>query len=193
MHPEAGALLALEVAAASAPTDRGTASVSTSCIAVVQPVRAASSRQRSRGGERRQLRRVQDLVAVGIADARRWSVWSVRTVLIRPLLPLSIAARSLGPERRAASGPRRGDAGHLHRVVDEPHREPLLRARLGEVEAGCLPGSAEVHPQCDADPCLPVSAGHGASLSDQRSQPARDRCVIRCRSPACPDRGTYPS
>ena len=32
---------------------------------------------------------------------------------------------------------------------------------------------------------LPGFSGAAASLSDHRSQPARDRCVIRCRSPAC--------
>ena len=35
---------------------------------------------------------------------------------------------------------------------------------------------------------LPGFSGAAASLSDQRSQPARDKWVIRCSSPACSPR-----
>src|ERR1700737_3666858 len=35
---------------------------------------------------------------------------------------------------------------------------------------------------------LPGFSGAAASLSDQRSQPARDRCVMRCSSPTCTPR-----
>ncbi len=73
------------------------------------------------------------------------------TVLIRPLLPASARGEFVGPQRQRV-GAERGDAGHLRRVVDQPHRQPLLRAGLGEVETEALVGLArvvQVHPQRD--------------------------------------------
>ena len=70
------------------------------------------------------------------------------TDLIRPVLPASSPARSSADSLQRV-GPQRGDAGDLVRVVDEPHRQPLLGARLGEVEARPLARSAEMDAQRD--------------------------------------------
>ena len=61
------------------------------------------------------------------------TVWSVMTVLSRPVCPLTPCQR-LGIERQGI----RSQAGyprHTDRVADDGRRHGLLRARLGDVEA----------------------------------------------------------
>ncbi len=70
------------------------------------------------------------------------------TDLIRPVFPASSPARS-SADSCSASGPSAAMPGTFVRVVDEPHRQPLLGARLGEVEARRLAGRAEVDAQRD--------------------------------------------
>ena len=70
------------------------------------------------------------------------------TVLIRPRVSGQHAGQVLRSQRQRV-GTECGDARHLGRVVDQPHRQPLLRAGLGEVESWRLPWCSEMDPQGD--------------------------------------------
>src|SRR6185312_5415324 len=108
--------------------------------------------------------------------------WSVMTVLIRPLLPASTAAKSSGLSD-SASGPSAAMPGTL-----------VGSSTSHTANRFCVPASVRSKPGAspgvprwtrNAIGPLPGLSGAAASLSDQRSQPARDRWVMRCSSPAC--------
>ncbi len=78
---------------------------------------------------------MQDLVAVGVPDARDHALVAQEALDLPPLprqqrgerVPVEAVGQRIGAEA--------GDARHLLGVVDDVHGEALLGARLGEVEA----------------------------------------------------------
>jgi hypothetical protein len=87
-------------------------------------------------GERRELRRVQRLVAVGVADAGQHGLLAQQALHLLPGAgqdrreprQVEVRGQRVGAERR--------DRRHLLRRADQVDGEALLRAGLGEVEAG---------------------------------------------------------
>lgn len=89
---------------------------------------------------------MQDLVGVGVADARQQRLFDQRG-----FDPLGARAEDLrelvfGDLERVGAEP--ADARHPLWVLDDVDREPFLGAGLGEVEGGCRAlGGEEMHPQ----------------------------------------------
>jgi hypothetical protein len=129
--------------AAFCPTERATASVSTSriavysafiCSSVIFPVSAK--------GDILATCRISSEYALPIPAS---TSWSTRTPLIWPLRERMRSANSgLGDGQRVRPEP--GHAGHLGRVAHQIGGQRLLRAGLGQVEAGAV---VEPHPQRD--------------------------------------------
>ena len=109
--------------------------------------------------------------------------WSVSTVLIRPLLwvnnsasPVASTPNASGPSPAMPGTFAGSSTSHTARrfwvpasVRSNPHPSPPARSpRCTRSAMGPFPGFN----------------GAGLSLSDQRSQPARDRWVTRCSPPA---------
>ena len=77
----------------------------------------------------------------------------------------------------SGSGPSRSIPGHLVRVADDVDREPLPRARLGDVEPGVV---VEDDPGGERRLVARPRRRRRAPSSRHRIQPARDRCTTRC-------------
>jgi len=142
VHPQTGALLALELRGTLA--DRPLDGVGEHrAQGVVEQVDLIGL-QPPGHGVGRQLGGVQDLVAVRVADARE-----PRLVDDQRFDALGVPGEQLG-ELRAGDGqriwPQARDARHLRRVGDEVDGQALLGARLGEVEAGAA-DLVEVQPE----------------------------------------------
>ena len=71
--------------------------------------------------------------------------------------------------------------GHVGGVADDVDRQALLGAGLGDVEAGPV---VEVRRARRAATWCSAWAGSAGTSSRQRTQPARARCITRCRPEA---------
>ena len=177
VHPHPRALLALETRGVLAdgalhrvgqhPDHRG-----------VQPVDRLGV-ELARRRERRQLRDVQDLVGVGVADAGEHLL-----VDDQRLEPLGATGEQLAELTRGRATARPGRAwprpGPACGSVDEVHGEALLRARLGEVEARARRPSRGA-PGTPAAPC-PASAGWptpGRASAATRPREVHDEVAAR--------------
>src|SRR5271163_1027827 len=107
--------------------------------------------------------------------------WSVMTDLIRPVLPASSPARS-SADTCSASGPSAAMPGTLCGSSTSHTASRFWVPASVRSKPGPSPGLPRW--TRNAIGPLPGFSGAAASLSDQRSQPARDRWVIRISSPA---------
>src|SRR3984885_9417079 len=108
--------------------------------------------------------------------------WSVMTDLIRPVLPASSPARS-SADSCSASGPSAAIPGTFFGSSTSHTASRFWVPASVRSKPGPSPGVPRW--TRNAIGPLPGFSGAAASLSDQRSQPARDRWVIRISSPAC--------
>jgi len=100
---------------------------------------AARLVETGRRGERAHLRRVQDLVAVGIADARDDPLVTQHTLELGSPSGVQDRVEGLAGEfRRQRIGAEGSDHLDVMRIVGEPDRQPALGARLGEIESGVV-------------------------------------------------------
>ena len=134
---------------------------------------------RRRHAKRRQLRRVQDLVGVRVADAVEQ-----RRIGQRALDRVPLAAQPLGELRAVVasntSRPPRSNSASASRPCNDVHRRALLRRRLGEDQravreverrepdlardllAALLPAQPPRDHQVDHDEALALDADHDA-------------------------------
>src|ERR1700733_8683480 len=107
--------------------------------------------------------------------------WSVMTDLIRPVLPASSSARS-SADSCSASGPSAAIPGTFFGSSTSHTASRFWVPASVRSKPGASPGGPRWTRSAIGP--LPGFSGAAASLSDQRSQPARDRWVIKISSPA---------
>ncbi|SKU75348.1 Uncharacterised protein [Mycobacteroides abscessus subsp. abscessus] len=111
--------------------------------------------------------------------------WSVITFFRRAVVPANMSA-SPSAVRDSASGPRDAICGTAAGSLTTHTANRFWVPASVRSNPGASPGV----PRCTRSAMGPFPGlrGAAASLSDQRNQPARDRWVTRCRSPACSPR-----